>query len=77
MQWPSISPDLSIIEHFWDMMGHALRRWPEMPHNTEELYFALVEEWNNIPHTYFQKLYRSMRNRCNIIYRVQGGPTRI
>ncbi|CAH1990109.1 unnamed protein product [Acanthoscelides obtectus] len=56
LPWPPRSPDLSPIEHVWDMMGKRLL-------NLQPLREALVVAWNEIPQEDIDHLIRSMPRR--------------
>lgn len=37
LEWPSFSPNLSLIEHMWDQRGRALRNRNPTPRNMRKL----------------------------------------
>ena len=47
LEWPSRSPDLSPIEHMWDILGRRVRERHNV--NVRDLERALHREWKNIP----------------------------
>ena len=47
MEWPSMSPDLSPIEHIWDELDRRVRA--NQPTNLPQLQATLLQEWNNLP----------------------------
>ncbi|CAH1991692.1 unnamed protein product [Acanthoscelides obtectus] len=49
LPWPPRSPDLSPIEHVWDMMGRRLLNLQRPPQTLEALREELVVAWNEIP----------------------------
>ncbi|CAH1992240.1 unnamed protein product [Acanthoscelides obtectus] len=49
LPWPPRSPDLSPIEHVWDMMGRRLLNLQCPPQTLEGLREELVVAWNEIP----------------------------
>ncbi|CAH1958407.1 unnamed protein product [Acanthoscelides obtectus] len=63
LPWPPISPDLSPIEHVWDMMGRRLLNLQRPPQTLEALREELVVAWNEIPQEDIGHLIRSMP-RC-------------
>ena len=75
MQWPACSPDLNPIEHAWNYLGRALSRRLRGGERLQDIREILIEEWNNIPQQYIQKLIRSMRRRCQAVIDSQGGHT--
>jgi hypothetical protein len=72
LPWPARSPDLSPIEHLWDMMGQRLRLLPRAPHNLDELRHQLQVKWNDIPQ---ENLIESMPRRVNACIAVNGDVT--
>ena len=76
MWWPSKSPDLNIIEHVWDMLGRRVRSIDPPVNTARDLAIALPAEWDQILQTDIQKLYRSLRSRCQACVQNNGGPTR-
>jgi len=48
LEWPSRSPDLSPIEHVWDILGKRIYARNDV-NNVRQLEAALLEEWANIP----------------------------
>ncbi len=48
-EWPSMSPDLNLIEHMWSML-----KWKVEKHhvsNIQQLHDVIVEEWKRMPAT--------------------------
>ena len=74
--WPAFPPDLSPIEHLWDILDRAVRRRCPCPATVLQLRLALTEEWNNIPQHTIQRLVASMRRRCRAVLDAAGGHTR-
>ncbi|CAH1968563.1 unnamed protein product [Acanthoscelides obtectus] len=60
LPWPPRSPDLSPIEHVWDMMGRRLLNLQRPPQTLESLREELVVAWNEIPQEDIDHLIRSM-----------------
>ena len=75
MQWPAYSPDVNPIEHDCDIVGRDIRALDEPPRMLEDLALALVEQWAAIPQRKIQKLFRSMRARCDSVIAANGGAT--
>ncbi|CAH2002088.1 unnamed protein product [Acanthoscelides obtectus] len=63
LPWPPRSPDLSPIEHVWDMMGRRLVNLQRPPQTLEALREELVVAWNEIPQEDIDHLIRSMPRR--------------
>ena len=60
LEWPSRSPDLSSIEHMWDVLGRRVRERHNV-NNVRDLELALHREWNNIPTAEVNRHVSSMR----------------
>lgn len=75
LEWPPKSPDMSPIEHLWDVLGRQVRRRDDV-NNVRDLERALHEEWQRIPIQTVRKLIRSMRKRCIAAVNAFGGHTR-
>lgn len=75
LDWPARSPDLSPIEHVWDILGRHLRQRHNV-NNVAELVIALQHEWNQISVQEVRNLIRSMRRRCMAVIAANGGHTK-
>ena len=62
LPWPAKSPDLSPIEHLWDVLDRRVRR--RSPSTLRQLERYLQQEWKAIPQIEIQRLIQSMRRRC-------------
>ena len=76
LPWPSSSPDMNIIEHVWDHLDRQIRGRNPLPHNVDELWAALQEEWENIDLAYIQHLYDSLPARVQALNKAHGHQTR-
>ena len=56
LPWPALSPDLNPIDHVWDELGRRVRNGLNPPETLDELRWALIQEWNNIPQTFIRNL---------------------
>lgn len=75
--WPARSPDLSIIEHVWDILGRRLQsEYTNPPYSLDILSQRLIDQWNLIPQMDIQNLYRSMSRRLSECIQARGGHTR-
>ncbi|CAH2013856.1 unnamed protein product [Acanthoscelides obtectus] len=75
LPWPPRSPDLSLIEHVWDMMGRRLLNLQRPPQTLEALREELVVAWNEIPQEDIDRLIRSMPRRVGECVAHQGAST--
>ena len=76
LPWPSLSPDLSPIEHVWAELGRQVRSRPVQPANLQQLEAALNQEWQAIPQYIIRRYVQSMHRRCQAVIQAQGGHTR-
>lgn len=67
---------MSIIEHAWNEVDHHIRARFPLPHNLEELWGALQEEWAKLDINYIRRLYESMPRRVATLIKAKGGYTR-
>ena len=78
MNWPAMSPDLSCIEHVWDVLGKAVSA--RLDRNStlqlEDLRRFLREERARIPQQTIRKRVFSSKNRVRECRRNNGGYTR-
>ena len=76
LEWPPYSPDLSPIEHLWDVLDRRVRRCNPPPASIPELRQALQDEWQAIPIQTINNLVGSMTRRIRGAIAVNGGHTR-
>ncbi|KFM57473.1 Transposable element Tcb1 transposase, partial [Stegodyphus mimosarum] len=62
--WPPYSPDLSPIEHVWDVIGRRLQILP-LPRSEDELRQMVEREWRSIPQDTIRTLIDSMPRRVS------------
>ncbi|UYV66849.1 K02A2.6-like [Cordylochernes scorpioides] len=74
LPWPPYSPDLSPIEHVWDIIGRRLHALPQ-PRSEDELWQMVEREWRAIPQDAIRTLIDSLPRRVAacIAVRVSGG----
>ncbi|GFV08881.1 transposable element Tcb1 transposase [Trichonephila clavipes] len=63
MAWPAYSPDLNLIEYFWDALGRVVSSRFPPPATFIELETALQEEWRLLNPTVVDPLIESMIRR--------------
>jgi len=77
LPWPARSPDLSPIEHLWDVLGRRIREEYEEPAATlDQLAQWLTDQWNQVPQAEIAKLTSSMPRRVQACLQKRGGHTR-
>ncbi|UYV64650.1 hypothetical protein LAZ67_3001497 [Cordylochernes scorpioides] len=74
LPWPPYSPDLSPIEHVWDIIGRRLHALPQ-PRSKDELWQMVEREWRAIPQDAIRTLIDSLPRRVAACIAVRGGPT--
>ncbi|UYV63374.1 hypothetical protein LAZ67_2003876, partial [Cordylochernes scorpioides] len=62
LPWPPYSPDLSPIEHVWDIIGRRLHASPQ-PRSEDELWQMVEREWRAIPQDAIRTLIDSLPRR--------------
>lgn len=73
LDWPSNSPDLSPIEHFWWLMKRKLRNKPQW--SISDLKIKLQEIWDSISREYCQNLFKSMSKHVKCVIQARGEVT--
>ncbi|KFM65626.1 Transposable element Tc1 transposase, partial [Stegodyphus mimosarum] len=71
LPWPPYSPDLSPIEHVWDVIGHRLQTLP-LPRSEGELWQMVEREWRVIPQDIIRSLIESTPRRVSSCIAVRG-----
>ena len=76
INWPSFSPDLSLIEHLWDEVERRMKE--TSPGNVTKLKECLMRIWKSIESQVCKKLVDSVPNQHHEVFRMKGGgcPTR-
>ncbi|UYV66873.1 Transposase [Cordylochernes scorpioides] len=74
LPWPPYSPDLSPIEHVWDIIGRRLHAFSQ-PRSEDELWQMVEREWRAIPQDAIRTLIDSLPRRVAACIAVRGGPT--
>ncbi|UYV83088.1 hypothetical protein LAZ67_22002161 [Cordylochernes scorpioides] len=62
LPWPPYSPDLSPIEHVWDIIGRRLHALPQ-PRSEDELWQIVEREWRAIPQDAIRTVIDSLPRR--------------
>ncbi len=63
LKWPPQSPDLSLIEHLWDVVEREIRIMDVQPTNVQQLRDAIMSIWTKISEECFKHLVESMPRR--------------
>ncbi|UYV78217.1 ASNA1 [Cordylochernes scorpioides] len=71
LPWPPYSPDLSPIEHVWDIIGRRLHALPQ-PRSEDELWQMVEREWRAIPQDAIRTLIESLPRRVAVCIDVRG-----
>ena len=74
LPWPAVSPDLSPIEHVWDVIGRRLHALPPA-RSEDELWQMVDREWAAIPQDTIRTLIESVPRRVAECIAAPGGPT--
>ena len=61
LDWPARLPDLSPIEHMWDMLGRRVNKRHDL-NSLADLERALHQKWRRIPVYDVNKLINSLRS---------------
>ena len=73
LDWPAFSPDLSPIEHIWDILDRRVRRRDPQSTTVQRLTRALVEEWDRKTKSEIQRFINYVSSRLCVM---QGVATR-
>ncbi|UYV61902.1 hypothetical protein LAZ67_1007025 [Cordylochernes scorpioides] len=71
LPWPPYSPDLSPIEHVWDIIGRRLHALPQ-PRSEDELWQMVEREWRAISQNAIRTLIDSLPRRVAACIAVRG-----
>ncbi|KAG2465062.1 TCB1 transposase, partial [Polypterus senegalus] len=74
LEWPSQSPDLNLIEHFWRDLKMAVHR--HFPSNLKELERCCKEEWAKLAKDRCAKLVASYSKRLEAVIAAKGASTK-
>ncbi|GFW16507.1 transposable element Tcb1 transposase [Trichonephila clavipes] len=74
LPWPAYSPDLSPIEHVWDVIGRRLQTLP-LPRTNDPLWQMVEREWRTIPQDSIRTLIDSVPRRISSCIAVVLRPT--
>ena len=72
--WPALSIDLNPVEHCSDYLKKRIRKLQLEMSGTSM--YAIRREWQTLPQGFIRHLVRSMRRRCDAVFKANGGHTR-
>ncbi|GFY36239.1 transposable element Tcb2 transposase [Trichonephila clavipes] len=76
LPWSAYSPDMSPIEHVWDLVGRHLVRDPRLAASKDELLLRIQTIWNSLPQADNQNLFDSVPRHIAALIAVWGGCTK-
>ena len=72
LDWPSLSPDLNIIENMWGELVRRVYANGRQFSTVPSLKSVIIEEWETISQSYVQNLFNSMNDRLFEVIRRNG-----
>ncbi|GFW66802.1 hypothetical protein TNCV_3783721 [Trichonephila clavipes] len=76
LPWPAYSPDMSPIDHVWDLVDRCLARDPRLAATKNELLLRIQAIWNSLPQADIQGVFNSMPRRIAAFIAARGGYTK-
>jgi hypothetical protein len=76
LDWLPNSPDMNPIKNCWNYLDRQVHSRSPLPHNAEEFWVALQEEWALIEEDYILKLIHSMPAWVQALIEAKGGYTK-
>jgi hypothetical protein len=76
LSWPSLSPDLNIIENVWGILTRRVYRNGRQFNTINELKTAISEEWERLTITELRKLFATIPSRIFQVINRNGGLTK-
>ncbi|GFV84929.1 transposable element Tcb1 transposase [Trichonephila clavipes] len=73
LPWSAYSPDMSPIEHVWDIVGQRLARDLCPVASTDEFWLRIQIIWNTLPQADLQNLFNSIPRRVAALIAARGG----
>ncbi|GFW14709.1 transposable element Tcb2 transposase [Trichonephila clavipes] len=75
LPWPAYSPDMSRIEHVWDLVGRSCARDLRPAASKDELLLRIQARWNSLSQADIQNMLDFMSRRIeNLLQRVVDAP---
>ncbi|CAH2100518.1 unnamed protein product [Euphydryas editha] len=72
LDWPSLSPDLNIIENVWGWLSRELYKNGKQYNNKQDLEKGIKKCWSKLPIKYIRSLYDSMPSRIFDLIQKKG-----
>ncbi|GFX90016.1 transposable element Tcb2 transposase [Trichonephila clavipes] len=76
LPWAAYSPDMSLIEHVWDLVDRCLAREPRPAASKDEHLLRIQAILNSLPQTDIQNLFNSLPRRIAAFIAAYGGYTK-
>lgn len=76
LPWPAHSPDMSPIEHIWNMIKRRLAHYPSPAITTNELWTRIEAAWQSISQEHIQRLFDSLPRRLEALITARGSCTK-
>ena len=74
--WPPMSPDMDVIEHVWDCLGHQIRGMDNPTTTVPQLRLALQCAWDGMQQGEVSHLLNGILHRVRALVAAWGGNTR-
>ena len=71
--WPAYLPDMSPIEHVWDLVNRRLARDLHLAASKHKLWLWIQTIWNPLPQVDIQNLFDSIPRRIAALIATRGG----
>lgn len=72
LDWPSLSPDLNIVENVWGWLSREVYKNGKQYNNKQELENGIQKCWSKLPIKYIKNLYNSMPSRIFDLIQKKG-----
>jgi hypothetical protein len=66
---------LNLVEHVWKALERQIERKRSSVKNLDQLKMVLQEEWARLDDEFADRLFRSMKRRCEAVIKAKGGVT--
>ncbi|GFT80417.1 transposable element Tc1 transposase [Trichonephila clavipes] len=76
LPWPAYLPDMSPIEHVWDIVGWRFAPDLRPVASTDKPWLRIQTIWNTLPQADIQNLFNSMPRHVAALIAVRGGHTK-